>query len=140
MRPGGIPLPKYLIVIVFLSQTTITVMSLELPPLSTEILTLTRCVFSVRLSGWLSLTVRGSLSRHVLSEQIRLGAAATGDLTLLINAIEFTSKFIASNVRKARLINLFGLPSCSHSHSCINFRLVLAWLGTQTCKVKSRRN
>jgi fructose-1,6-bisphosphatase I len=51
------------------------------------------------------------LSRHVLSEQIRLGAAATGDLTLLINAIEFTSKFIASNVRKARLINLFDLPS-----------------------------
>jgi fructose-1,6-bisphosphatase len=45
--------------------------------------------------------------RHVLSEQIRLGPAATGDLTLLINAIEFTSKFIASNVRKARLINLF---------------------------------
>jgi fructose-1,6-bisphosphatase I len=51
------------------------------------------------------------LSRHVLSEQIRLGAAATGDLTLLINAIEFTSKFIASNVRKARLINLFDVPS-----------------------------
>ena len=48
--------------------------------------------------------------RHILSEQIRLGPAATGDLTLLINAIEFTSKFIASNVRKARLINLFDLP------------------------------
>jgi len=63
-------------------------MSLELQPPSTEILTLTR---------------------HVLSEQIRLGAVATGDLTLLINAIEFTSKFIASNVRKARLINLVGL-------------------------------
>ena len=55
------------------------------------------------------LTVRGTLSSHILSEQIRLGVAATGDMTLLINAIEFTSKFIASNVRKARLINLFVL-------------------------------
>ncbi|KAI0302042.1 fructose-1,6-bisphosphatase [Russula brevipes] len=63
-------------------------MSLQIQPPSTEILTLTR---------------------HILSEQIRLGPAATGDMTLLINAIEFTSKFIASNVRKARLINLVGL-------------------------------
>jgi hypothetical protein len=58
----------------------------------------------------LALTVRGALFSHILSEQIRLGPAATGDMTLLINAIEFTSKFIASNVRKARLINLFVLP------------------------------
>ncbi|KAF5315798.1 hypothetical protein D9611_004692 [Ephemerocybe angulata] len=50
-----------------------------------------------------------TLTRHVLSDQIRLGAAATGDLTLLLNAIEVTSKFIATNVRKARLINLVGL-------------------------------
>jgi fructose-1,6-bisphosphatase I len=59
-----------------------------------------------------------ALSRHVLSEQIRLGASASGDLTLLINAIEFTSKFIASNVRKARLINLFDLlPALTHTSS-----------------------
>ncbi|ETW85912.1 hypothetical protein HETIRDRAFT_414892 [Heterobasidion irregulare TC 32-1] len=50
-----------------------------------------------------------TLTRHVLSEQFRLGAVATGDLTLLLTAIQLTSKFIATNVRKARLINLVGL-------------------------------
>jgi len=50
-----------------------------------------------------------TLTRHILSEQNRLGIAATGDLTLLLNAIQTTSKFIATNVRKARLINLIGL-------------------------------
>ncbi|KAK7014863.1 fructose-1,6-bisphosphatase [Favolaschia claudopus] len=50
-----------------------------------------------------------SVSRHVLHDQLRLGAAATGDLTLLLTAIQVTSKFIATNVRKARLINLVGL-------------------------------
>lgn len=50
-----------------------------------------------------------TVTRHVLSEQFRLGAAATGDLTLLLTAITTTSKFIASNVRRARLINLIGL-------------------------------
>lgn len=46
------------------------------------------------------------LHRHVLTEGYRLGAQATGDLTLLLTAIQLTSKFIATNVRKARLINL----------------------------------
>ncbi|KDQ14069.1 hypothetical protein BOTBODRAFT_358675 [Botryobasidium botryosum FD-172 SS1] len=50
-----------------------------------------------------------TLTRHVLAEQFRLGSAATGDLTLLLTAIQVTSKFIATNVRKARLINLVGL-------------------------------
>ncbi|KAI5122974.1 hypothetical protein M0805_006853 [Coniferiporia weirii] len=50
-----------------------------------------------------------TLTRHILSDQLRLGDAATGDLTLLLNAIQTTSKFIATNVRKARLINLIGL-------------------------------
>jgi fructose-1,6-bisphosphatase I len=35
-----------------------------------------------------------------------LGAGESGDLTLLLTAIQVTSKFIATNVRKARLINL----------------------------------
>jgi len=50
-----------------------------------------------------------TLTRHILNDQLRLGPAATGDLTLLLNAIQVTSKFIATNVRKARLINLVGL-------------------------------
>ncbi|KAH9911067.1 fructose-1,6-bisphosphatase [Fomitopsis serialis] len=50
-----------------------------------------------------------TLTRHVLSQQFSLGVVATGDLTLLLTAIQTTSKFIATNVRKARLINLVGL-------------------------------
>jgi len=50
-----------------------------------------------------------TLTRHVLSDQLRLGSTVTGDLTLLLTAIQVTSKFIATNVRKARLINLVGL-------------------------------
>lgn len=50
-----------------------------------------------------------TLTRHILADQFRLGPAATGDLTMLLNAIQVTSKFIALNVRKARLINLVGL-------------------------------
>jgi len=50
-----------------------------------------------------------TLTRHILSDQYHLGPAATGDLTLLLTAIQTTSKFIATNVRKARLINLIGL-------------------------------
>lgn len=50
-----------------------------------------------------------TLTRHVLSDQFRLGTVATGDLTLLLTAIQTTSKFIASNVRRARLINLIGM-------------------------------
>jgi fructose-1,6-bisphosphatase I len=50
-----------------------------------------------------------TLTRHVLDDQFRLGAAATGDLTLLLSAIQTTSKFIATNVRRARLINLIGM-------------------------------
>ena len=47
-----------------------------------------------------------TLASHVLMDQQRLGSTATGDLTMLLTAIALTSKFIATNVRKARLINL----------------------------------
>jgi len=50
-----------------------------------------------------------TLTRHVLNDQFQLKSAASGDLTLLLTAIQVTSKFIATNVRKARLINLIGL-------------------------------
>ena len=50
-----------------------------------------------------------TLTRHILSRQQSLGADASGDLTMLLIGIQVTSKYIASNVRKARLINLVGL-------------------------------
>jgi fructose-1,6-bisphosphatase I len=74
-------------------------MSTEEPP-STDLITLTRYVLLLN-------PLRADLfPSHVLSAQLRLGPAATGDLTLLLTAIQVTSKFIATNVRKARLINL----------------------------------
>jgi fructose-1,6-bisphosphatase I len=91
-------------------------MSIELQPPSTEIITLTRCVSSLYPTQVADSDPPPCPSSHILSEQIRLGPAATGDLTLLLNSISFSSKFIASNVRKARLINLFVPPPCSHAH------------------------
>ena len=35
-----------------------------------------------------------TLTRHILTEQAKLGGAATGDLTLLLNALQLTCKFI----------------------------------------------
>ncbi|TXT08784.1 hypothetical protein VHUM_02912 [Vanrija humicola] len=55
-----------------------------------------------------------TLTRHILSQQLALGEKATGDLTLLLMGIQVTSKYIASNVRKARLINLVGLAGASN--------------------------
>lgn len=101
----------------FIPTTTISAMSIELQPPSTKIITLTRCVAGLYPLTSSTLTVRHALSSHILSEQIRLGPAATGDLTLLLNSIGFASKFIASNVRKARLINLFVPPTYSHAHA-----------------------
>lgn len=56
---------------------------------------------------------------------MRLGSTATGDLTLLLTAIQVTSKFIATNVRKARLINLWG---CSNS-ACLKYMFNLFSVG-----------
>ncbi|CAG8436232.1 8029_t:CDS:2 [Ambispora gerdemannii] len=46
-----------------------------------------------------------TLTRHVLDEQ-RKHKEASGELTLLLNAVQLGCKFVATNVRKARLLNL----------------------------------
>ncbi|EIW70866.1 hypothetical protein TREMEDRAFT_68252 [Tremella mesenterica DSM 1558] len=56
-----------------------------------------------------------TLTRHILSQQYALGETATGDLTMLLIGIQVTSKYIASNVRKARLINLVGLAGATNT-------------------------
>ncbi|KAI9611628.1 hypothetical protein H4Q26_008583 [Puccinia striiformis f. sp. tritici PST-130] len=48
-----------------------------------------------------------TLTRHVLNSQART-PQASGDLTILLTAIQTTCKFIATNVRRARLLNLIG--------------------------------
>lgn len=55
-----------------------------------------------------------TLTRHILKQQQALGERASGDLTMLLVGIQVTSKYIASNVRKARLINLVGLAGASN--------------------------
>src|SRR5271170_3125557 len=77
-------------------------MSNETPP-TVDLITLTRYVSSCSLNQ----STPQPEPSHVLHDQLRLGDAATGDLTLLLTAIQVTSKFIATNVRKARLINLY---------------------------------
>lgn len=55
-----------------------------------------------------------SSTRHVLNSQ-QSAPQAKGDLTLLLTAIQTTCKFIATNVRRARLLNLC-VPACAQSH------------------------
>ncbi|KAJ1676802.1 Fructose-1,6-bisphosphatase, partial [Spiromyces aspiralis] len=49
-----------------------------------------------------------TLTRHVFETQ-RLHPEASGDLTLLLNAVQLGCKFVESCVRKSRLVNLIGL-------------------------------
>ncbi|GAA5875471.1 hypothetical protein JCM16303_000641 [Sporobolomyces ruberrimus] len=54
-----------------------------------------------------------TLTSHVLSQQ-QTHPIATGDLTLLLTAIQTTCKFISTNVRRAGLINLMGVAGSSN--------------------------
>lgn len=53
-----------------------------------------------------------TLTRHVFQNQVENHREATGDLTLLLTAIQLGCKFVASNVRKASLINMYVCTSC----------------------------
>lgn len=55
-----------------------------------------------------------TLSRFILTEQAKVGAGATGDFTLLLNALQFAFKFIAYNIRRATLVNLVGLAGAAN--------------------------
>ena len=69
---------------------------------------------------------------------MRLGTTETGDLTLLLNAIQVTSKFIATNVRKARLINLY--VSAATPMICPDRAQEWVLQERQMCREKSRRS
>ncbi|CAJ0884077.1 14627_t:CDS:2, partial [Entrophospora sp. SA101] len=53
-----------------------------------------------------------TLTRHVLDEQHKHKDTG-GDLTTLLNAIQLGCRFVATKVRKARLLNLIGLAGDS---------------------------
>lgn len=48
-----------------------------------------------------------TLTRHVFQDQVENHKEASGDLTLLLTAIQLGCKFVASNVRKASLISMY---------------------------------
>lgn len=56
-----------------------------------------------------------TLTKHFLQEQQQLGPKATGDFTILLNAIQFTCKVIAHNIRRANLLSLGGLAGASNA-------------------------
>lgn len=47
-----------------------------------------------------------TLTRFILQEQQKLAPNATGELSLLLNSLQFAFKFIAHNIRRAELVNL----------------------------------
>lgn len=50
-----------------------------------------------------------TLTRFILQEQLKYGPQATGELSLLLNSLQFAFKFIAHNIRRLTLVNLVGL-------------------------------
>ena len=55
-----------------------------------------------------------TLTKHFLTEQQK-NDKATGDFTILMNAIQFTCKVIAHNIRRANLLSLGGLAGAMNS-------------------------
>lgn len=56
-----------------------------------------------------------TLTRFIIEEQQRLAPDATGELSLLLNALQYAFKFIAHTIRRAELVNLIGLYGQTNS-------------------------
>ncbi|KAI9015526.1 fructose-1,6-bisphosphatase [Hyaloraphidium curvatum] len=56
-----------------------------------------------------------TLPRHILAQQ-RAHKGATGDLSMLLVAVQLGCKFVANAVRKAKLVNLTGLSAAGTSN------------------------
>ena len=56
-----------------------------------------------------------TLSRFILEEEQKFARAATGELTLLLNSLQFAFKFIAHNIGRAELVNLIGLSGSANT-------------------------
>ncbi|ORY01213.1 fructose-1,6-bisphosphatase [Basidiobolus meristosporus CBS 931.73] len=55
-----------------------------------------------------------TLTRYLISQQTKHAPEATGDFTLLMAAIQLGSKYVATQVRKARLLELVGLAGSTN--------------------------
>ncbi|TID30284.1 hypothetical protein CANINC_001164 [Pichia inconspicua] len=56
-----------------------------------------------------------TLTRFIIEEQRKLAPDATGELSLLLNALQYAFKFIAHTIRRAELVNLIGLYGQTNS-------------------------
>ncbi|GMM30218.1 fructose 1,6-bisphosphate 1-phosphatase [Martiniozyma asiatica (nom. inval.)] len=56
-----------------------------------------------------------TLTRFIIAEQNRLAPDATGELSLLLNSLQYAFKFIAHTIRRAELVNLIGLYGQTNS-------------------------
>ncbi|GME90473.1 unnamed protein product [Ambrosiozyma monospora] len=56
-----------------------------------------------------------TLTRFVLEEQKKYAPNATGELTLLLNSLQYAFKFIAHTIRRAELVNLIGLAGVQNA-------------------------
>lgn len=64
-----------------------------------------------------------TLTRFILQEQRNLAPTATGELSLLLNALQFAFKFIAHNIRRAELVNLIGVSGTANSTGDVQKKL-----------------
>ncbi|EMG49070.1 fbp1 Fructose-1 [Candida maltosa Xu316] len=63
-----------------------------------------------------------TLTRFILQEQQNV-KSATGELTILLNALQFAFKFIAHNIRRAELVNLIGISGTANSTGDVQKKL-----------------
>lgn len=64
-----------------------------------------------------------TLTRFILQEQQNVAPNATGELSLLLNALQFAFKFIAHNIRRAELVNLIGISGTANSTGDVQKKL-----------------
>lgn len=64
-----------------------------------------------------------TLTRFILEEQQKYAPTATGELSLLLNSLQFAFKFIAHNIRRAELVNLIGISGTANSTGDVQKKL-----------------
>ena len=64
-----------------------------------------------------------TLTRFILQEQQKAAPNATGELSLLLNSLQFAFKFIAHNIRRAELVNLIGISGTANSTGDVQKKL-----------------
>lgn len=64
-----------------------------------------------------------TLTRFILQEQQKQAPNASGELSLLLNSLQFAFKFIAHNIRRAELVNLIGVSGTANATGDVQKKL-----------------